>query len=155
MTNNDILRQLRYALHLNDAKMVDIFSISDFQIDQDELLDMMKKDDEDGYIECSNTVLTWFLDGFIIKKRGKKEAKPGEIAPDPAILNNNLILKKLRIGLEFKEDDMLEIFRLGEFPIQKAELTALFRNKNHRNYKPCGDQLIRYFIRGLTTKFRK
>ncbi len=68
---------------------------------------------------------------------------------------NNLILKKLRIALELKEDDMLEIFELAEFPVTRPQLSALFRKEGHKHYKQCQDQMLRYFLAGLAKKFRK
>ena len=36
----------------------------------------------------------------------------------------------------------------------KAELNALFRSPEHKNYRACGDQLLRNFLRGLTQRQR-
>ncbi|MFZ2957031.1 MAG: DUF1456 family protein [Candidatus Ozemobacteraceae bacterium] len=65
------------------------------------------------------------------------------------IFNNNLILRKLKIALELKEEDILAILKRSEMEISKSELSALFRHKGHKNYKDCGDQLLRNFIAGL------
>jgi uncharacterized protein YehS (DUF1456 family) len=64
-------------------------------------------------------------------------------------LTNNDILKKLRIALELRNEDIVEICSLVDFKITISELTALFRNESHPNYKPCGDQLLRNFLNGL------
>jgi uncharacterized protein YehS (DUF1456 family) len=64
-------------------------------------------------------------------------------------LTNNDILKKLRIALELRNEDIVEICKLVDFKITISELTALFRNESHPNYKPCGDQLLRNFLNGL------
>jgi uncharacterized protein YehS (DUF1456 family) len=64
-------------------------------------------------------------------------------------LTNNDILKKLRIALELRNEDIVEICELVDFKITISELTALFRNESHPNYKPCGDQLLRNFLNGL------
>jgi len=69
-------------------------------------------------------------------------------------LTNNAILKKLRIALELKEDDMVGILKLADIDISKSELTALFRKEGHRNYKECGDQFLRNFLKGLTISHR-
>jgi uncharacterized protein YehS (DUF1456 family) len=53
-----------------------------------------------------------------------------------------------------KEEEMLAVFKLANFPTSKSELTALFRAKTHENYKECGDQLLRNFLKGLTIKYR-
>lgn len=69
-------------------------------------------------------------------------------------MTNNDILKKLRIALELKESDFMEIFRLADFEISKAELSALFRKEGHRNYRECGDQILRHFLDGLIIRNR-
>jgi uncharacterized protein YehS (DUF1456 family) len=67
------------------------------------------------------------------------------------MLTNNDILKKLRVALELKDDDIVGILKLAEFDVTKSELTALFRKPDHPNYKECGDQLLRNFLNGLIT----
>jgi uncharacterized protein YehS (DUF1456 family) len=67
------------------------------------------------------------------------------------MLTNNDILKKLRVALELKDDDIVDILKLAEFEVTKSELTALFRKPDHPNYKECGDQLLRNFLNGLVT----
>ena len=65
------------------------------------------------------------------------------------MLTNNDILKKIRIALELKDDDIVEILKLSDFEVTKSELGALFRKEDHPNYKECGDQLLRNFLNGL------
>lgn len=65
------------------------------------------------------------------------------------MLSNNDILKKLRVALELKDDDILQILKLADFEVSKSELNALFRKEDHPNYMPCGDQLLRNFLNGL------
>ncbi|MFN5345907.1 MAG: DUF1456 family protein [Bacteroidota bacterium] len=67
------------------------------------------------------------------------------------MLTNNDILKKLRVALELRDDDIIEILKLSDFEISKTELSALFRKEDHPNYKKCGDQLLRNFLNGLIT----
>lgn len=69
-------------------------------------------------------------------------------------MTNNDILKKLRIALELKDADIIEILKLADFEISKTELSALFRNPGHKNYKECGNQLLRRFLDGLIIKKR-
>ena len=154
MTNNDILRQLQYALNINDSIMIEIFKLADHEIKQTHLTDLLKKEDDEGFVHCSTNVLRYFLDGLILHKRGRKEIKPGEKREPAPRLSNNTILKKLRIALELKEDDMLGILKLANVDISKSELTALFRRQGHRNYKECGDQFLRKFLKGLSIRYR-
>jgi uncharacterized protein YehS (DUF1456 family) len=154
--NNDTLRRFRYALNINDSTMIEIFKISGVKISQSELISYLKRDDEEGYINLSDRMMTLFLDGFIILKRGKREEKPNQNKPPlPELsLTNNLILKKLRIALELKEVDILKLLKVAQFEVSKSELSALFRKEGHRNYKECKDQFLKYFIKGLTILHR-
>lgn len=65
------------------------------------------------------------------------------------MLTNNDIIKKLRIALELKDDDIIHILKLADFTISKSELSAIFRRDDHPNYVACGDQLLRNFLQGL------
>jgi uncharacterized protein YehS (DUF1456 family) len=154
MTNNDILRQLRYALNINDSTMIEIFKLADHKIEQSSITGLLKKEDEEGFALCSDDVLRYFLDGLILHKRGRKEMRLGETRKSDSRLTNNAILKKLRIALELKEDDMLGILKLANVDISKHELTALFRKEGHKNYKECGDQFLRNFLKGLSIRYR-
>ena len=99
-------------------------------------------------------VMGSFLDGLIIHKRGRKENKADqEDIASP--LTNNIILKKLRIALELKEDALLEILELAHASITKAKLSALFRKEGHKNYKECGNQFLRSFLKGLAIRYRE
>lgn len=69
-------------------------------------------------------------------------------------MNNNDILKKLKIALELRDTDMLEIFEKVDFRISKSEINAFFRKKGHHNYRECRDQVLRNFLNGLTKKHR-
>jgi uncharacterized protein YehS (DUF1456 family) len=154
MTNNDVLRRVRYALDLGDSTMIDIFRLANHTMQLQFLINMLKKEDEPGYMECADVALEHFLDGLIIYKRGPREAKPGQEVKKCIPLTNNAKLKKLRIALELQEDGMREIMNLAGMPVSGPELTALFRKEGHKNYKPCGDQFLRNFLRGLTIRFR-
>jgi len=64
-------------------------------------------------------------------------------------MTNNDIIKKLRVALQLKNTDIIEILKLVDFTISESELSAIFRAEDHLNYKPCGDQLLRNFLNGL------
>jgi uncharacterized protein YehS (DUF1456 family) len=134
--------------------MIEIFKLADHEIEQSNLTGLLKKEDEEGFVNCSDDLLGYFLDGLILHKRGRKEIKPGETKKSDSRLTNNAILKKLRIALELKEDDMLGILKLANVDISKSELTALFRKEGHKNYKECGDQFLRKFLKGLSIRYR-
>ena len=119
------------------------------------MIKLLKKEEEEEFISCSNPLLSFFLDGLIIHKRGRKDSAETEAPKPDASLNNNAILKKLRIALDLKEDDMLALMKLAGVTISKSELSALFRTKGHKHYKECGDQFLRNFLQGLTIRNRK
>lgn len=64
-------------------------------------------------------------------------------------MSNNDILKKLRVALQLRNSDIVEICKLVNFRITESELTALFRKDDHPNFKACGDQILRNFLNGL------
>ncbi|MFA5170064.1 MAG: DUF1456 family protein [Sulfuriferula sp.] len=147
--NNDVLRSMRYALDLPDAAIADMVKLAGGELAVADITGLLKKEDEADFIPCDDELLMKFLDGLIIKKRG-----PSDKPAVPAQLSNNLILKKLRIAFELKEDDMHDIIELGGFELSKPELSALFRSTDNKNYRHCGDQLLRYFLRGLSLRLR-
>lgn len=149
LTNNDTLRRLRYNLNLNDNKLVEIFRLSSSPLDREVIQNMLKQEDAEGFMDCPDTLLSAFLDGLIIKRRGKRENAPPAPVNPTSVLSNNDILKKLRIALEMKEDDVLAIMKKSKPDITRSELGALFRQKDNRNFTPCGDQFLRNFINGL------
>lgn len=64
-------------------------------------------------------------------------------------MSNNDVMKKLRVALSLKDDDIIEIMKLVSFNVSKTELSAIFRKDDHPNFKPCGDQFLRNFLNGL------
>ena len=146
MSNNDILRRIRYTFDLNDTKMIDIFGLADLNVSRAQISDWLKKDDDPAFQEISDIQLATFLNGFIIEMRGKKEG------PQPVpetILNNNIVFRKLKIALNLKDDDILDIFNLVDMRLSKHELSAFFRSPNQSQYRPCKDQFLRNFLQGM------
>ncbi|MCB0803555.1 MAG: DUF1456 family protein [Flavobacteriales bacterium] len=64
-------------------------------------------------------------------------------------LNNNDIIKKLRVALSLKDEDIVEILKLVDYDISKSELGAFFRKEDHEKYMPLQDQILRNFLNGL------
>jgi len=64
-------------------------------------------------------------------------------------LTNNDIIKKLRVALKLRDDDIVEILKLVDFKISKSELGAFFRSEDHPKFMPLQDQILRYFLNGL------
>ena len=150
MRNNDILRRIRYTFDLKDSKMIALFALTDQQVTWEQINAWLKKEDDPAYQECSDNQLAIFLNGFIIDKRGRKEGP--QPVPETS-LTNNVILMKLRIALNLKAEDVLEIMGLADMPISKHELSAFSRKPDHKHYRECKDQMLRNFLKGLQIKY--
>ena len=64
-------------------------------------------------------------------------------------MSNNDILKKLRVALQLRDDQIVEIMGLVDFKMTESEVNAFFRKEDHANYVKCGDQVLRNFLNGL------
>ncbi len=172
MDNNDILIRLRYALNIRDKDMQKILKLGGVDFTQEEVKKLLiksketdrnandiveKTNENDESLKCKNSTLEAFFNGLIIFKRGQQETKPDQ----PEIIENtnsdnlnNIMLKKLKIALSLKSEDMMDIFHKAGISITKGELSALLRKKGQKNYKECGDKFARNFLKGLTIKIR-
>lgn len=157
MNNNDRLARIRYALDIKDADMVKILHLGGSDFSKDEVKDLLQKveseEQETQYEKvCSNETLERFLNGFIMSKRGESSHEmPLELTNENA---NNLLLKKMKIALSLKSEDILDILKEAGVSISKSELSAVLRKEGHRNYKPCGDRYVRNFLKGLALRYR-
>ncbi len=181
MITNDVLRSVRYMLDLSDAHVINLMKMADgdsdavesspteaspteaspFEVKPEDVAAWLKKEDEDGFVECPPLALAHFLDGLVIFRRGKNENAPTNTPTTAAshniknsTINNNVVLKKLRVAFELKEENLHEIMEAAGFKISKPEFSALFRKKGHKNYRACGDQFLRNFLKGLTLCIR-
>ena len=152
MDNNDILRRTRYALDFNDSKMMETFALGGIIASRGEISQWLKKNIDPDYVALPGFQLTAFLNGLIIDKRGKKEG------PQPIHekqLNNNIILRKFKIALNLKDEDMLDLLKMADMEISKHELSAFFRKPGQEQYRECKDQVLRNFLRGMQMKYRE
>jgi len=152
LTNKDILRRIRYVFNLGDDKMIDLFRKGDKNVTRSEISNWLKKEDDPDQEEVKDVDLAHFLNGLIIEKRGKKEGAPAMIAERS--LTNNIIFRKLRIALNLKDTDILDIYELADLQVSKHEISAIFRKPGQRQYRACQDQFLRNFLQGLQMKFR-
>jgi uncharacterized protein YehS (DUF1456 family) len=151
VTNNDILRRLRYVFDFDDSKMIALFGLGNLEVTRAQVSDWLKKEDDSAYQNCTDSQMASFLNGLIIEKRGKKEGPQ----PKPEKrLSNNIIFKKLRIALDLKAEDILEILDLVDLRLSKHELSAFFRKPDHKHYRDCKDQILRNFLKGIQLKYR-
>lgn len=151
MTNNDILRRIRYTFDFGDSKMIALFLLADYQVTREQISNWLKKEDDPAYQNCSDTQLATFLNGLINDNRGKKDGP--QPVPEKKLINNT-IFRKLKIALNLKDDDLLAILSLAGLQISKHELSAFFRRPDHKHYRECKDQVLRNFLQGLQIKYR-
>ncbi len=150
MTNNDILRRLRYALDINDAQVAKIFALVGDDLSPALVRSWLRREDHDDVAVLPDRMLCRFLDGLIIEKRGPR---PDGAVPEPLEhLSNNEVLKKLRIALALRDEDVIAVFNLAEFVVTKAELGSFYRKEGQRNFRKCPEQVLRKFIQGLGKK---
>lgn len=152
MDNNDIIRRIRYAFDINDSKMIELFGLGDVQVTRAQISSWLKKDVDPDYVTLPDFQLAVFLNGLIVDKRGAKEG-PKPIPENR--LNNNIILRKIKIALNLKDEDLLELLKLADFQISKHELSAFFRKPGQSQYRECKDQILRNLLRGMQMKYRE
>lgn len=152
MTNNDILRRVRYIFDFNDKKMIAMFSHANCEVTREQISAWLKKDDDPDYKGCNDTLMATFLNGLIVEKRGKRD---GDQPVPEKKLNNNIIFMKLKIALNMKAEDVLHTLSLAGFRLSKHELSAFFRKADHKHFRQCKDQVLRNFLQGLQLELRK
>jgi len=151
MTNNDILRQLRYIFNLGDDNMMAVFAKADYEATRSMVSNWLKREEDEQFEPLADVELAIFLNGLIVKYRGPKD---GDNPPPEEILTNNMILRKLKIALSLQSEDIIDVIGLTGFRLGKHELSAFFRNPNQSQYRPCKDQVLRKFLYGLKIKER-
>ena len=151
MTNNDVLRRVRYIFDIDDNGMIGVFAAADVSVSRSQVSDWLKKDEDADFQLCEDSVLASFLNGFINEKRGKREGPA--VAPE-SVLTHNIVFMKLKIALSLQAEDVLEILAQGGSDISKHELSAFFRKPGHKHYRECKTQLLRNFLKGLQLKYR-
>jgi len=151
MTNNDVLRRIRYIFDFGDDKMMSLFAQAECEVTREQVSNWLKKEDQDDYQVLNDSRLATFLNGLINDRRGKKE---GAQPVTETKLTNNIIFRKLKIALDLRDDDILAIMKLVDLRMSRHELSAFFRKVGHKHYRECKDQILRNFMKGLQVKYR-
>ena len=151
MTNNDILRRLRYTFDLNDDAMTKICTSAGLNIKREEVTAWLKKEDDELHQVLTDNDLGYFLDGFITLKRGKREGEP---AAPKVQLTNNVVFRKLKIALNLKDEDIIKMLDLVDMKVSKHELSAFFRKPGQSQYRQCKDQILRNFLHGMQLTYK-
>ena len=146
MTNNEILRRIQHALNLKNAQIIKAIEQADVTVAHDQVINWLKDDNDKSCSTMKDKELAGFLNGFINLKRGKKEG----VQPKPEVaLTNNMIFMKLRIALNMKAEDVVDILEVVGISLSKYEIGAYFRKPENKNYKVCEDQLLCDFLNGV------
>ena len=146
MDNNNILRRVRFTFGFNDRRMIALFAEGGAEVTREQVSDWLKRDDDEAFELLDDESLATFLNGFIVHRRGPQD---GPRPVPETTLNNNIILRKLKIALELRDDNMLFLLELAGHEASKPELTAFFRKPGHRSYRECHDQILRKFLKGM------
>lgn len=152
MTNNDVLRRLRYTFDYSDSEMILLFEKGDCPATREEVSDWLKKDEDPAFKECADVKLASFLNGMIAQYRGERDG-PAPIAE--TTLNNNIVFRKLKIALDLKAEDVMDLLSSAGMDISKHELSAFFRKPGHKHWRACQDQILRNFLQGLQLAHRR
>jgi len=150
VTNNDVLRRLRYTFNFNDQKMIALFNLAKLTVSREQISAWLKKEDDPEVVNCSDVQLATFLNGLIVDKRG---ARDGEAPQPEKRINNNIILNKLKIALALRAEDVIDMMSTSGIRMTKPELSAFFRKPDHKHFRACKDQFLRNFIQAIDTKF--
>ncbi|OBT01047.1 hypothetical protein A9261_02925 [Vibrio tasmaniensis] len=146
MTNNEILRRIQHALNLKNAQIIKAIEQADVTVTHDKVINWLKEDNDKSCATMKDKELAVFLNGFINLKRGKKE---GEQPKPEVTLTNNMIFMKLRIALNMKAEDVLDVLEVVGVSLSKYEIGAYFRKPENKNYKVCEDQLLCDYLNGV------
>lgn len=153
MTNNDVFRRLKYAFNYNPEKIILLFNHVGIKVAREDVSKWLEKDTEEKEnLSLSDEQFASFLNGMIIDNRGKKD---GQIPVAEKELDNNIVFRKLRIALNLKDTDILDLLKLAGLNFGKSELSAFFRKPGHQHYKKCQDQVLRNFLNGLFLKHQE
>lgn len=141
-------------LDVGEGEIANILKLADYQPKREEIAYIF--DDsipDDQKVDATHELTAYFLDGLIYYRRGKSDKHPPRPIRTP--VTNNMVMKKLRVAFKLKDEDILGILKSTGFSISKSEVNALFQKEKHSNYKEAKDQVLRYFLKGLTNRVRK
>ncbi|WP_425451851.1 DUF1456 family protein [Candidatus Colwellia aromaticivorans] len=130
--------------------MIALFASAGLQVSREQVSQWLKKDDDINFVNCMDSQLAYFLNGFINEKRGKKEG-PNPVAEKR--LSNNIILTKLKIALNLKAEELIALLGSVDFRLNKPELSAFSRKTDHKHYRECKDQVLRNLLQAIDKKY--
>lgn len=152
MDTNDLNRRLRYALRLDDAESVRLMALGGREASVADAAKWRSREGDAAYEECPREALSAMLAGLIVDRRGPPDkAKP---VTDAAELDNNAIVKSIKIALSLRSEDVRDCVTAGGGKVSVSEVGSLLRRPGTRNFRSCGDQMLRRFLNGLAERER-
>ncbi|NNE04093.1 MAG: DUF1456 family protein [Xanthomonadales bacterium] len=151
MTNNDILRRIRYTLDMGDDQVIEVFAQGDLEVTREQVCNWLKREEDPDYRKLKDPVFAAFLNGLINARRGKKEGAPRPVEQQ---LDNNAILMKLKIAFNLQAQELQAIMKSGGLSLSKHELSAFFRKAGHKHHRELKDQGLRSFLKGIQKTYR-
>lgn len=146
MTNNEVLRCVQEILDLSQGKMLEIFHHLDEQVTESQISAWLKKVKDPELVKLKDLELSVFLNALICELRGKKEGVQPQAEDE---ITNNIVVKKLKIALDLKNEDLQKILSSVNVNMNSYELTSYFRKPGHKNYRPIKDTFLQSFFKGL------
>lgn len=150
MDNNEILRRLRFILSVDDSVLIQCFQSGGCTLSPGEIQPFLVPPSDETFAACDDSALIAFLEGLIIERRGP--SPKGLSLPDT--IDNNQILKKIRIALTLEARDLDNIFMLADCDMSSHEISALYRKPSNKHFVPCSDALLEKFFNGLSIYMR-
>ena len=166
MDNNETMRRVRWALSLDDAAAARAMTVGGLGTTPERAGAWRLRDEDEGVEPCPDAALWALLAGIVRERRGPDPRGDAATANEPARrVDNNAVLKALRIALGLRGEDIVEIVREGTAgagsadgegapTLSAAEVGSLLRRPGTRNYRRCGDQVLRRFLNGLGARLR-
>jgi uncharacterized protein YehS (DUF1456 family) len=66
-------------------------------------------------------------------------------------MTHNDVLRSLRHLLNVSDAVLVDIFRLGNREVSRAEVVAFLKAEDEEGYQPCSDKAMAHFLNGLVT----
>jgi len=140
MDNHEVVTRLRQGLGLGDEELTELLGAGGAPVTAEAVARY-------GEVPLSDAQLLELLDGLIVWRRGPSPTKPKPGAR-PRV-DGNLVLKKLRIALDLREDDLVKVFAAGGREVGARGLTPWFRKAKSKHYKAVDDATLGAFLDGL------
>ncbi len=145
MHTHEILRRLTTALALGEPELTQLVGQAGLAEQIPSPAGLLLPPGDTGHTPCDKATVVALLDALIVQRRGTREGPP----PPPQQLDNNLVLKKLRIALSLHDQQMLDIFELAGLHLSRNQLGSMFRAPGNKHFQACSEEQLICFLTGL------